>query len=53
MNTFDQIEDFLVEKMDELELLKEKVERSLKKAPGGKLVLSSSKGKTQYFHKNS
>ena len=39
------------EKVKEMDKLILEVEKSLKKAPGGSLVLSKSNGVTQYYHK--
>lgn len=41
----------LAEKLKELNALKSKAEKSLEKAPEGSLILSSSNGTTQYYHK--
>lgn len=41
----------LKEKVKEMDKLILEVEKSLKKAPGGSLVLSKSNGVTQYYHK--
>ena len=46
MNEFKQIQQTLTEKMQELNRLRAK-------APEGSLVVSSSNGVPQYFHKNS
>lgn len=53
MNEFKQIQQTLTKKIQELNRLRTKAERSLKKAPEGSLVVSSSNGVPQYFHKNS
>lgn len=45
------MEEFLKEKLAELEKLKVKAEKSLEKAPEGSLVLSSSNGAEQYYHR--
>lgn len=51
MNEFQKIKQLLNEKAEELKRLKRKVDRSLKKAPEGRLVLSKSHGTVQYIHK--
>lgn len=51
MKEFEQIKQTLSEKTKELRYLQKKAERSLKKAPEGTLVLSSSNGTAQYFYK--
>lgn len=53
MNEFKQIQELLTKKLQELEQLKVKAERSLKKSPEGSLILSSSNGSIQYYHKTS
>ena len=45
------MKDFLQEKLKEADGLISRVEKSLKKAPEGMLVLSQSKGTVQYYHK--
>ena len=45
------MKDFLQEKLKEADGLISRVEKSLKKAPEGTLVLSQSKGTVQYYHK--
>lgn len=47
-----QIKQILCKKLSDYEKMKIKLERSLKKAPLGALVLSSSHGKTQYYLKS-
>lgn len=51
MKEITQVKQSLKEKVKELERMKLKVEKSLKKAPEGTLVLSQSNGTTQYYHK--
>lgn len=53
MKEFKFIKQIVTKKLQELDQLKLKVERSLKKAPEGSLVLSKSNGTVQYFHKTS
>lgn len=47
-----QIKQILCKKLNEYEKMKVKAERSLKKAPKGSLVLSSSHGMVQYYFKD-
>lgn len=51
MTEFQQIKFILSKISKRLEYLQIKAERSLRKAPEGMLILSSSNGTTQYFHK--
>lgn len=51
MKEIELMKQILKEKVQELDMLAVKTEKSLKKAPEGKLVLSSSNGTTQYYHK--
>ena len=46
-----KIRETLQTKRKELEVLGKRAEKSLKKAPGGSLVLSKSNGTVQYYHK--
>ena len=47
-----QIKQILCKKLNDYEKMKVKVEKSLKKAPKGSLVLSSSHGMVQYYFKD-
>ena len=47
-----QIKQILCKKLNDYEKMKVKVEKSLKKAPKGALVLSSSHGMVQYYFKD-
>ena len=51
MSQNEKIKQILTNELKEVELLKKQVERSLKKAPEGNLVISKSNGVIQYFHK--
>lgn len=44
-----QIKQILCKKLNDYEKMKVKVDKSLKKAPKGSLVLSSSHGMVQYY----
>lgn len=48
-----QIKKILEEQLGQLEKIKRKIERSMKKAPDGTLILSVSNGVTQYYYKTS
>lgn len=51
MDEINQIKQIIISKLEEIEKLKKKVEKSLKKAPQGSLILSRSNGVIQYYHK--
>lgn len=51
MKEMEQIKQVLTQKLEKLNQLKGKIEKSLKKAPEGTLILSSSNGSVQYYHK--
>lgn len=51
MRDIQTVKEILVTKVKELDVLIRKVEKSLKKAPEGTVVLSKSNGTVQYYHK--
>ena len=51
MSQNDKIKQILSKELNQIEKLKKQVEKSLKKAPEGGLILSKSNGVVQYFHK--
>lgn len=51
MNVYQSLEKLLISQLDELNQIKKKVERRLRKAPDGELVVSSSNGCKQFYHK--
>ena len=51
MQIYEEIKKLLITKVDELDKLQSKAEKSIKKAPEGTLVLSECRGTTQYYYK--
>ena len=51
MNEFEQMKRIVLRTIQELEKIRKRVSRSLKKAPEGELVISASNGSKQFYQK--